>query len=161
MPFHNSRSDLSKAIGTVAPALVPSFAFTASIALLAALTPVAANAETCDGVNTQFVEEISDAEQIGQLQVRNTSILPRTVYARFEMPGDPGNRNYGFMQTIPALSTITYKLPLGVKVFACDGRYWDSYRPDEAFAVTISDAATYTFTTREFKPAALRRANGE
>ncbi|MEO1729346.1 MAG: hypothetical protein AAFR64_01250 [Pseudomonadota bacterium] len=145
----------------IAPVLVPSISLSAALAILAALTPVSANAHPSERVNTQFIEQISATQEVASLTIRNTSILPRKVYARFEMPGDPKNRNYGFAQTIPALSTITYKLPLGVRVFACDGKYWDDYRPDEAFAVTISDAATYTFTTREFKPSALRRKNGE
>ncbi|NQX94826.1 MAG: hypothetical protein HRT64_07915, partial [Erythrobacter sp.] len=120
------------------PGLVPSLAISAALSMASALTPVAATAEDTKPsyVNTQFVAE-TRAEASGRLVIRNTSILPRTVYARFEMPGDPGNRNYGFVRTIPALSSVAYDLPLGVKVFACDGKYWDDYRPDEAFAVTI------------------------
>ncbi|MEO0871506.1 MAG: hypothetical protein AAFY19_06020 [Pseudomonadota bacterium] len=157
-----------------APALVPTCSLAFALAVLGAITPVPLSAHphpdqtsaSVNGyVNTQFVEAQAQGEDGGEerglLVIRNTSILPRTVYARFELPGEPGNRNNGFVQTVPPLSTITYALPLGVRVFACDGKYWDAYRPDEAYAVTIREADTYTFTTRQFKPTALRRAQGE
>ncbi|MEM1197227.1 MAG: hypothetical protein AAGH57_14075 [Pseudomonadota bacterium] len=148
------------------PALVPTATFAVAIALLGAFTPVPLNAHPHPYVNTQFVEENAGRHQSGQLVIRNTSILPRTVYARFEIPSEApseamdgrANRNNGFVQTVPPLSKIIYALPIGVRVFACDGKYWDDYRPDEAYAVTISAAQTYTFTAREFKPSALRRA---
>lgn len=145
------------------PAALPAVALPTALAVLAALTPAAALAEKPQEpryVNTQFVTE-TRAEESGRLVIRNTSALPRTVYARFEMPGDPGNRNYGFMQTIPPLSSIAYDLPSGVRVFACDGKYWDNYRPDEAYAVTIENEGTYRFSHSQFKPTALRRQKGE
>ena len=157
-------SFLSPIRSRVLPNCVPALAIGAAIAALAALTPVSAaahsNAEKAAYVNTQFVAD--DAEQeSGRLLIENTSIFPRKVYARFQMPNDPNNRNYGFFQTIPPLTKIAYDLPLGVRVFACDGKYWDSYRPDEALAVTITDAQTYRFSHSEFRPDALRRAKGE
>jgi len=157
---------ISNAAQRAAPALVPTCALSSALAVLGALTPVPLNAhphpdQTGSYVNTQFVDQRSQSEERGHLVIRNTSVLPRTVYARFELPGDPANRNNGFVQTVPPLSTITYALPLGVRVFACDGKYWDAYRPDEAYAVTILEADSYTFTAREFKPAALRRQRGE
>lgn len=140
-----------------------SVALTVAVAALAAFTPVSTAAhpqsETGPYVNTQFVEG-QRAEDTGRLVIRNTSVLPRKVYARFEMPGDEGNRNYGFIQSVPPLSSLTYVLPVGVRVFACDGKYWDNYRPDEALAVTIAKPDTYSFTARQFKPTALRRAKG-
>ncbi|MEM6857475.1 MAG: hypothetical protein AAF559_06355 [Pseudomonadota bacterium] len=169
-----SLPSISSAAQRAAPILVPTGALSIALAVLGALTPVPLNAHPHPDqtgahvnayVNTQFVDTQAQrhiqGEERGHLVIRNTSILPRTVYARFELPGDPGNRNNGFVRTVPPLSTITYALPLGVRVFACDGKYWDDYRPDEAFAVTIREADTYTFTTRQFKPAALRRARGE
>ena len=131
---------------------------------LAAFAPVAVMAhnssDTPSYVNTQFVEG-REGEESGRLVIRNTATLPRRVYARFQMPGDPENRNYGFVQTIPPLSTLAYDLPIGVRVFACDGRYWDDYRPDEALAVTISNPGAYEFTHAQFKPTALRRAKAQ
>ena len=165
-----SRPSIPRPAQRAAPIVIPTFSLAIALALLGALTPVPLNAHPhpdqisapLNGyVNTQFVEQQSVGEERGLLVIRNTSILPRTVYARFELPGDPGNRNNGFVKTVPPLSSITYALPLGVRVFACDGEYWDAYRPDEAYAVTIREADTYTFTTRQFKPAALRRARGE
>jgi len=142
---------------------VPALALAAAIAATGALTPVSAAAHSGSDapsyVNTQFMEE-RQGEESGRLIIRNTSVLPRTVYARFQMPDDPDNRNYGFYQTIAPLSKVAYDLPLGVKVFACDGKYWDSYRPDEALAVTITGASVYQFTHSQFKPTAVRRANG-
>ncbi|MEM7702683.1 MAG: hypothetical protein AAF251_12155 [Pseudomonadota bacterium] len=146
------------------PTCVPVIAISVAIAALASLTPVSAaahsKAEKAVYVNTQFVESDA-AQESGRLVIENTSVFPRKVYARFQMPNDPNNRNYGFFQTIPPLSKIAYDLPLGVRVFACDGKYWDDYRPDEAYAVTIMEEATYRFTHREFQPVALRRAKGE
>lgn len=148
----------------VFPTCVPITAICVAIAALASLTPVSAaahpSAKTPSYVNTQFVEDDA-AKESGRLVIKNTSILPRTVYARFQMPDDPDNRNYGFFQTILPLSKVAFDLPLGVRVFACDGKYWDSYRPDEVLAVTIVEAGTYRFTHSEFKPSALRRAKGE
>ena len=149
-----------RALANAAPAFVPTLALQTSLAILAALTPVPAAAASEPYVNTQFVDQRAGEER-GRLVIRNTSVLPRKVYARFELPSDPNNRNNGFVQTVPPLSTIAYDLPIGVRVFACDGKYWDNYRPDEAFAVTISAADTYTFTAREFKPVALRRRQGK
>ena len=111
-------------------------------------------------VNTQFVEARA-GQKVGRLVIRNNSILPRKVFARIEIPDDPDNRNNGFVQTVPPLSAIAYELPLGARVYACDGKYWDDYRPADAFAVTIASADTFTFTTSQFKPSALRRAKGE
>ena len=161
-----SRPSVPKAAQRAAPIVIPTCALSFALAVLGALTPVPLNAhphpdQSGAYVNTQFVEAQSAGEERGHLVIRNTSILPRTVYARFELPGDPGNRNNGFVKTVPPLSSITYALPLGVRVFACDGKYWDAYRPDEAYAVTIREADIYTFTARAFKPAALRRAQGE
>ena len=59
-------------------------------------------------MNTQFVEEDAGLQGTGALVIRNTSLLPRTVYARFEMPRARANRNNGFVRTVPPLSTITY-----------------------------------------------------
>lgn len=156
-----SRLIIPRAARKAAPIVFPSITFCLAIAALGALTPLPVSAHPHFYMNTQFVEGRSPIEQSGHLVIRNTSILPRTVYARFELPGDRANRNNGFVYTVPPLSQIAYALPLGVRVFACDGKYWDDYRPDEAYAVTIREAQTYTFTTRQFKPAALRRANGE
>ncbi|MEO0590073.1 MAG: hypothetical protein AAFZ11_05880 [Pseudomonadota bacterium] len=161
-----SRPSIPKAAQRAVPAVIPTFALSLALAVLGAITPVPVSAHPHSDrsgayVNTQFVAQQKQGEERGQLVIRNTSILPRTVYARFELPSEPGNRNNGFVQTVPPLSTITYALPLGVRVFACDGKYWDAYRPDEAYAVTITEADTYTFTTRQFKPTALRRAQGE
>lgn len=142
---------------------MPAVALPAALAVLAALSPapaLAKDAKEPGYVNTQFVTD-TRAEESGRLVIRNTSVLPRTVYARFEMPSDPGNRNYGFYQTIPPLSKIAYDLPVGVRVFACDGKYWDSYRPDEAYAVTIAKEGTYRFSHSQFQPTALRRQKGE
>lgn len=158
---------LLRTVRSSLPNLAPPLAFTAALAAICALSPTTAAAENAAPssekiayVNTQFVKQ-SKAKESGRLIIRNTSILPRTVYARFQMPEDPDNRNYGFMQTVPALSAIAYDLPAGVRVFACDGRYWDDYRPDEAFAVMITDGASHQFSHAEFKPTALRRAKGE
>lgn len=165
-----SRPSIPNPAQRAAPALIPTCALSLALAVLGAITPVPVSAHPDPDrsgayVNTQFVEAQAQGEdggeEQGHLVIRNTSILPRTVYARFELPSEPGNRNNGFVQTVPPLSTITYALPLGVRVFACDGKYWDAYRPDEAYAVTIREADTYTFTTRQFKPTALRRAQGE
>ena len=145
------------------PAALPAVTLPAALAVLAALSPAPALAKDANEpryVNTQFVTE-TRAEESGRLVIRNTSALPRTVYARFEMPGDPGNRNYGFVQTIPPLSSLAYDLPAGVRVFACDGKYWDDYRPDEVYAVTIESEGTYRFSHSQFKPTALRRQKGE
>ncbi|MEM6494888.1 MAG: hypothetical protein AAF650_10965 [Pseudomonadota bacterium] len=162
MSVSQSSKAAHKTAPTFIPALVPTATFAVAIALLGAFTPVPLNAHPHPYVNTQFVEENAGRHQSGQLVIRNTSILPRTVYARFEIPSEAmdgrANRNNGFVQTVPPLSKIIYALPLGVRVFACDGKYWDDYRPDEAYAVTISAARTYTFTARQFKPSALRRA---
>ncbi|MEP2735816.1 MAG: hypothetical protein ABJP34_05915 [Erythrobacter sp.] len=155
------RSNSSDPSRKTSLASVPAFALAIALAVLAAATPVsvAAHSERDTGakVNTQFLEERS-GEESGRLVIRNTSILPRIVYARFQMPDDPSNRNYGFYQTIAPLSSIAYDLPVGVRVFACDGKYWDNYRPDEALAVTIEKAGFYRFTHSQFKPTALRRA---
>ena len=165
-----SRPSIPKAAQRAAPALFPACSLAFALAVLGAITPVPLSAHPHSDqtgaplngyVNTQFVETQVQGEERGHLVIRNTSILPRTIYARFELPGDPGNRNNGFVKTVPPLSSNTYALPMGVRVFACDGEYWDAYRPDEAYAVTIREADTYTFTTRQFKPAALRRARGE
>ncbi len=156
-----SQSRLPPAVRKAAPAFIPTLAFVGTLAVLAVVTPVPLNAHPHPYVNTQFVEEDAGLQETGELVIRNTSILPRTVYARFEMPSDRANRNNGFVRTVPPLSTITYVLPLGVRVYACDGKYWDDYRPNEAYAITISAAETYTFTAREFKPSALRRTYGE
>ena len=156
-PIPQSPSNRLKAASAISLTLI------VAVAALAAFTPVSAAAhpqrEGDPYVNTQFVED-EEIQETGRLVIRNTSRLPRKVYARFEMPGDEGNRNYGFIRSIPPLSTIVYVLPLGVRVFACDGKYWGQYRPDEAFAVKIAEADTYAFTARQFKPTALRRAQG-
>lgn len=155
---HTHRATRSHTLPQIAR---PPMALCAALATLATFTPASATAhpesESGANVNTQFVEE-SEGQKSGRLVIRNTSVLPRTVYARFEMPSDPENRNYGFYQTIAPLSSLAYDLPQGVRVFACDGKYWDKYRPDEALAVTIADEGTYRFTARQFKPTALRRA---
>lgn len=157
-------SSLSSIRSRALPTCGPAIATCVAIVALASLTPVSAAArpttQDVSYVNTQFVENDAEQER-GRLVIENTSIFPRKVYARFELPTQPGNRNNGFAQTIPPLSKVAYDLPLGVRVFACDGKYWDSYRPDEAFAVTIAEAGAYRFTHNEFKPAALRRAKGE
>jgi len=166
MPLHPSspHGEPSHLRDQVARIGVPLLALSAAIVTTAALTPVSAAAhsqsDTPSYVNTQFMEE-REGEESGRLIIRNTSVLPRTVYARFQMPDDPDNRNYGFYQTIAPLSKLAYDLPLGVRVFACDGKYWDSYRPDEAFAATIAKAGAYEFTHSQFKPSALRRASGQ
>ncbi len=156
VPRAKSRNILTKTL----PASVPALALAAGLAAIAALTPVpaAAHPQSDEGgyVNSQFMEDRA-GEASGRLVIRNTSILPRTVYARFQMPDDPNNRNYGFEQTIPPLSSLAYDLPVGVRVYACDGKYWDSYRPDEAFAVTIAKDETHRFSHSQFKPTAIRR----
>ena len=101
---------------------------------------------------TPEVDKLFESRQLSTLTIRNTSLLPRTVYARFEYPVDPENRNYGFVQTLLPGQRIKYEAPAGTRIYACDGKYWDNYSPKEKLLVTADGVTTYRFTANEFKP---------
>ena len=98
------------------------------------------------------VEKLYDGDNLSTLTIQNWSIFPRRVYARFEYPVDPGNRNYGFIQTIPPGGEITYRAPAGTDIWACDGRYWEGFQPKEKLMVTADGVRDYVYTVSEFKP---------
>ena len=98
-------------------------------------------------LNTQF-----DATGDQTLRIFNDGVLPRTVYARFALPADPTNRNNGFVQTLVPGSEIVYQLPAGTKIFACDGKYWDDYRPSEALVDVLSAGETFSIAASRFRP---------
>lgn len=98
-------------------------------------------------INTQFS---ASSEQT--LTIENAGSRSRTVYARFQFPTDPDNRNYGFVQTIRPGHSITYNLPAGTRVFACDGKYWDNYRPKEREIAVLDTGARLSFAASDFRP---------
>ncbi|MEM1087757.1 MAG: hypothetical protein AAGH90_08510 [Pseudomonadota bacterium] len=102
--------------------------------------------------NKTPVEQLYDSENLSTLTIKNRSILPRRVYARFEYPIDPGNRNYGFIKTIPPFGEITYEAPAGTDIWACDGKYWEGFSPKEKLMVTADGVSDYVYTVSEFKP---------
>lgn len=97
--------------------------------------------------NDQFSE--SDAQT---LSVTNDGLFPSKVFARFQFPNDPENRNYGFMQSIKPGQTLVYQLPAGTAIYACDGRYWDDYRPNERLVGVLTAGQSIAFTAGEFRP---------
>lgn len=116
-------------------------------ALCAATLLVIAPAMAETSVNSQFA-----ASSAQTLTIENTGARSRTVYARFQFLSDPDNRNYGFVQTIRPGDAITYQLPAGTRVFACDGRYWDAYRPREREVAVLDEGAQIRFEARQFRP---------
>lgn len=105
------------------------------------LTSYPASART----NTQFAQ--SDAQT---LTIENDGLLPKTVYARFVFPDSEPTRNTGFVQTILPGRDITYWLPAGTIIYACDGKYWDDYTPAEMEIGTLEEGEHLTLTTDEF-----------
>lgn len=86
------------------------------------------------------------------LTIVNRGIRPQTLYARFEYPWDVGNRNYGFIQTVWPGQKLVYDAPVGMKIYACDDKYWGNRAPNEELFATIEAGQSVTFTAARFKP---------
>ncbi|MEO1642793.1 MAG: hypothetical protein AAFR74_05605 [Pseudomonadota bacterium] len=98
------------------------------------------------------VERLFKSDTLSTLMIKNRSPFPHRVYARFEYSIDPGNRNYGFIKTIPPFGEITYEAPAGTDIWACDGKYWEGFSPKEKLIVTADGVSDYVYTVSEFKP---------
>lgn len=86
------------------------------------------------------------------LVVMNEADSPVTLYARFEFESDPGNRNLGFVQELGPGQELVYNLPARTRVFACDGKYWDDYRPLERLVGVVGEGESLRLTASEFRP---------
>ncbi|MEM1389547.1 MAG: hypothetical protein AAGG45_00570 [Pseudomonadota bacterium] len=126
------------------------------LALIALLSPIILpNVSAEEGTwrdDKTLVELLYVSENLSTLTIKNRSALPRRVYARFEYAIDPGNRNYGFIQTIPPFGEIRYEAPAGTDIWACDGKYWEGFTPKEKLMVTADGVSDYVYTVSEFKP---------
>ena len=59
------------------------------------------------------------------------------VYVRIQLPEDPENRNFGFIQRISKRKAYSFSVPVGAKIWVCDDRYWDDYKPKEYVYKTV------------------------
>lgn len=72
-----------------------------------------------------------------KFSVKGRRWLGTQVYVRIQLPEDPENRNFGFMQHLSRNEIYSFAVPVGAKIWVCDGRYWDDYKPKEYVYKTV------------------------
>jgi hypothetical protein len=70
-------------------------------------------------------------------QVKGNSWLRKQIYVRIQLPEDANNRNFGFVQGVSRFNSYSFKVPVGAKIWVCEGNYWDNYFPREYLYKTV------------------------
>jgi uncharacterized membrane protein YphA (DoxX/SURF4 family) len=82
-------------------------------------------------------------------RVKGSSIWPRQVYVRYQLPWDKSPKTMtGFSSTMSRQSTQKMRLPVGTKVYSCSGKYWEKEAQyTEKLIVTVDEEKNnYTFS---------------
>ena len=108
-------------------------------------------AETPDGTVISVEFPGKPGVRMVQFTVKDTPPYDRAIYVRLQLPGEPKNRNYGFSHRL-GRRMLAVKVPVGTRLFSCDGPYWQDHAFKERFAkVILADDDGRIFTSKELQ----------
>lgn len=64
--------------------------------------------------------------------------VPTFFYIRVGLPSSPNNRNYGICDLVKPGSEFQIVAPEGSNFYACDGPYWNDFKPKEIKVFTVT-----------------------
>lgn len=76
-------------------------------------------------------------EKYVYFRVQNKSDKIANMYVRLALPNSPNNRNYGFVARIKPTENYFFSCPSGTRIYSCEGKYWDRYRPKETLILEV------------------------